>query len=239
MGSPLVKSLFGHADDELQGRWSEHWFGHDELDDLLSVPEPNCIPAHRYVDRLTNPRCKTPSIKSRLVRQLDTLFPDNRSANEPLPFTHLNKISLLEHAEIECLRMHPPIGYAMPRDTPPQGAVISGVYIPGGVAVGVPAATIGRNANVYANPNTWDPNRWSDEKADIATMKTCFLGFGYGSRQCIGRNVATQFITKMIATLLLRYEIELEDKDLVLETKEFTIQKPDRPYKIVLRPREV
>ena len=40
----------------------------------------------------------------------------------------------------------------MPRDTPRQGAVICGVYVPGGVAVDVPAATIGRNATVYADP---------------------------------------------------------------------------------------
>lgn len=186
----------------------------------------------------TETRCKNPSIKSRLVSQLEALFPDNRTADQPLAFTQLNKVPLLEHVETECLRMHPPIGYAMPRDTPPQGAVISGVYVPGGVAVGVPAATVGRNADVYANPNTWDPDRWSDEKADLATMKTCFLGFGYGSRQCIGRNVATQFITKMIARLLLRYEIELEDKDLVLGTKEFTIQKPDRPYTVILKRRK-
>lgn len=182
-------------------------------------------------------RCKNPDIKARLVDQLQALFPNDPTANNPPPFHQLNKVPLLEHAEIECLRMHPPIGYAMPRDTPSQGAVISGVYIPGGVAVGVPAATIGRNAAVYSDPNTWLPDRWSDESADMATMKTSFLGFGYGSRQCIGRNVATQFISKMIATLLLRYEIELEDSGLVLGTKEFTIQKPDKAYRVILRPR--
>lgn len=125
----------------------------------------------------------------------------------------------------------------MPRDTPPQGAVICGKYIPGGVAVGVPAASIGRNADVYDDPNTWAPDRWSSDRADLTTMKTSFLGFGFGSRQCIGRNVATQFITKMIATLVLRYEVELEELELVLGMKEFTIQKPDRSYRVCLRRR--
>ena len=41
----------------------------------------------------------------------------------------------------------------------------------------------------------------------------------------------------MMASLLLRYEIELEDPQLVLGTKEFTIQKPDQKYRIILRPR--
>jgi cytochrome P450 len=181
--------------------------------------------------------CKNPTLKTRIVKELESMFPDNLGGSKPIPFTKLNKLSLLESAEIECLRMHPPIGYAMPRDTPPEGAVICGLYIPGGVAVGVPAATIGRHPSVYKNPDKWNPERWSDETADLAMMKTCFLGFGFGTRQCIGRNVATQFITKMIATLLLRYEIELENPDLVLGTREFTILKPSEKYNVILRRR--
>lgn len=182
--------------------------------------------------------CKNPDIKRRIVKELEQMFPDNLDGEKPIPFIKLNKLNLLESAEIECLRLHPPIGYAMPRDTPPSGAVIRGLYIPGGVAVGVPAAIIGRNATVYKDPNTWNPDRWSDENADLAIMKTCFLGFGHGSRQCIGRSVATQMIVKMMAMLLLRYHVELENPDLVLGTKEFTIQKPDQKYKVVLQPRE-
>lgn len=167
------------------------------------------------------------------------MFPENLVGAKPIPFTRLNKLSLLEYAELECLRLHPPIGYAMPRDTPRNGTVICGVFIPGGVAVGVPAATIGRNPAVYSNPNKWDPDRWLGDGADLATMKTSFLGFGFGSRQCIGRNVATHFIMKMIAMLLLRYDIELEDPHLVLGTKEFTIQKPDQTYRVIMQPRKI
>lgn len=180
---------------------------------------------------------KNPSVKNRIIQQLEEMFPENTDASTPIAFSKLNRLSLLEASEIECLRMHPPIGYAMPRMTPPSGAVICDVYVPGGVDVGVPAATIGRNASVYSDPDSWKPDRWLDEKADLATMKICFLGFGYGSRQCIGRNVANQFVMKMMASLLLRYDIELEDPTLVLGTKEFTIQKPDKNYNVILRPR--
>ncbi|KAJ4423643.1 hypothetical protein N0V82_001666 [Gnomoniopsis sp. IMI 355080] len=184
--------------------------------------------------------CKQPQVKARLIMDLETIFPDNLDGKKPVPYTKINKLSLLENAMIECLRLHPPIGYAMPRDTPPQGAVICGIFVPGGVAVGVPPATIGRNENVYPQPDIWYPDRWSESSGeDLATMKTCLLGFGHGSRQCIGRNVATQFVTKMIATLLLRYDIELEDPTLTLKTKEFTIQKPDRRYKVILKSRNI
>lgn len=182
--------------------------------------------------------CKQPEVKSRIITSLETMLPDNRDGKKDVPFTTINKVSLLENAMIECLRLHPPLGYLLPRDTPPQGAVICGVFVPGNVVVGVPAATIGRNANVYPQPDVWNPDRWSESSGEaLATMKTCMLGFGHGSRQCIGRNVAAQFVMKMIATLLLRYEIALEDPRLVLHTKEFTIQKPDQRWNVVLKPR--
>jgi len=181
--------------------------------------------------------CKNPSVKARIIDQLQDMFPENLDSSAPIPFSKLNKLSLLEACEIECLRMHPPIGYAMPRVTPPGGAVICGVYVPGGVDVGVPAATIGRNPTVYRRPDSWEPDRWTDEKADLMTMKMCFLGFGFGSRQCIGRNVANQFVMKMIASLLLKYDVQLEDPNLVLGTKEFTIVKPDKKYNVILQPR--
>ena len=58
-------------------------------------------------------------------------------------------------------------------------------------------------------------------------------------RQCIGRNVANQFVLKLIAQLLLRFEIELEEPDLILGTKEFTIQKPARKFNVILKFRNV
>lgn len=122
----------------------------------------------------------------------------------------------------------------MPRDTPPQGALICNHYIPPNTSVGVPAATIGRHPSIYPSPDTFNPDRWAHPTPE---MKTCFLGFGYGSRQCIGRNVANQFIVKMVGTLLARYEVEMEDPALVLGTKEFTILKPDRTYRVILRRR--
>ncbi|KAK1824517.1 hypothetical protein LTR12_001109 [Friedmanniomyces endolithicus] len=182
--------------------------------------------------------CKNPVIKHSVIKQLEKMFPENTTGDDPVPYTRLQHLSLLEHIELEVLRLHPPIGYAMPRESPPQGAVIAGVFIPGGVAVGVPAAAMGRNASVYPEPDRFEPDRWAGSgSGDVTRMKSCFLGFGYGTRQCIGRGIATQFVMKTMARVLLRYEVELEDPQLVLGTKEFTIQKPDRVYNVILRRR--
>ena len=190
-------------------------------------------------NRMTYYLCKNPDVKARVVSELEAVCADEDAGGTPLPFSQVRQVRVLDHIETECLRLHPPIGYATPRDTPSAGVTICGVFIPGGVAVGVPAATIGRNPSVYPQPDTWDPDRWSGNAntTDLAQMKTCYLGFGHGSRQCIGRNVADQFIQKMMAQLLLRYDIQLEDSTVVLGSKEFTIQKPDQRYNIVIKRR--
>jgi hypothetical protein len=41
----------------------------------------------------------------------------------------------------------------------------------------------------------------------------------------------------MIAQLFLRYDVKLEEPNLVLGAKEFTIQKPDQRYNVVLKAR--
>ena len=120
--------------------------------------------------------CKNPEIKARVIGELESMFPDNLDGATPIPLTKLNKLSLLEYAMIECLRPAPPIGYSMPRDMPRHGAVICGTYVPGGVVVGVPVASIGRHPGVYPDPDKWDPDRWSAEKADLSTMKVEFPG---------------------------------------------------------------
>jgi hypothetical protein len=49
------------------------------------------------------------------------MFPDNLDCSKAILFTKLNKLGLLEAAEMECLRLYPLIGYAMPRGTPLGG----------------------------------------------------------------------------------------------------------------------
>ena len=53
-------------------------------------------------------------------------------------------IDHLDAVITETLRLYPGVPAGAPRDTPPEGVVISGRYIPGGVSVIAPSYTIGR-----------------------------------------------------------------------------------------------
>lgn len=46
--------------------------------------------------------------------------------------------------------------------------------------------SLGRNPDIFANPERYDPWRWLDNKA----TKLPRLNFGFGMRQCLGRRLA-------------------------------------------------
>jgi cytochrome P450 len=82
------------------------------------------------------------------------------------------------------------------------------------------AYILGRNKGVWGeDAEEFRPERWlrregeTDEalKARLQKMNAADLTFGGGSRICTGRNLALVEVYKVVATLVNRYEIELED----------------------------
>jgi benzoate 4-monooxygenase len=70
------------------------------------------------------------------------------------------------------------------------------------------------NYVLHHNPNVWgpdpdilNPNRWIDGRAKDNTRY--LIPFSIGHRICIGRNVATIEIYKIVTTLLRKYRFHL------------------------------
>lgn len=63
----------------------------------------------------------------------------------------------------------------------------------------------------------WKPERWiqgegsSEER--IKMMNKYLATFGYGSRTCIGRNLATFEVYKFVAQILTRYDVEIANPE--------------------------
>jgi cytochrome P450 len=70
----------------------------------------------------------------------------------------------------EALRMHPAVGQLLERVVPPEGATISGVFLPAGTIVGMNPWVASRDKAVYGtDADVFRPERWID--ADDQTMK--------------------------------------------------------------------
>ena len=67
------------------------------------------------------------------------------------------------------------------------------------------------NADVWGQDhNVYNPARFDDK--EMAERSKLLMHFGFGHRQCIGKNMATTNIYKVTSTLLRTFSFELADE---------------------------
>ncbi|KAK8121312.1 hypothetical protein PG999_005432, partial [Apiospora kogelbergensis] len=131
------------------------------------------------------------------------------------------KLPYLEAVVREASRLHPGVCMLLERYVPAGGLTLpDGRRVPAGVAVGINPYVAGRNAGVWgADADAFRPERWlrGEEESEeeyrrrLRRFNAADLTFGGGSHVCIGRNLALLETYKVVATIVRRYHVELED----------------------------
>jgi cytochrome P450 len=102
----------------------------------------------------------------------------------------------------ETLRLWGPLNISNPRVSP--GKVITGRYVPKGVAVEICAFAAAREPRVFPDPSVFNPSRW---KTASGAMRNMLRPFSYGPRNCVGRHLAEIQLTLTVSRLYLLYEV--------------------------------
>lgn len=155
---------------------------------------------------------KHPPAFQRLRREIDAL---NLTSEEPPSFDTLMGLSYLRCCIDESLRLRPPVAIGLPRVTPPEGSTICGEFIKGGVTVSAPILELNRSASLFPSPSSFDPDRWCDSE-QLPNLREYVQPFSIGGRSCIGRNLAMIELTKVIAAVVVRFDIQLVEKTVEL-----------------------
>ena len=130
---------------------------------------------------------RNPSAYTRLLREIDTASADG-SLSDPVTYSEAVKLPYLNAVIKEAMRLHPSVGLHMPRTVPAGGATISGLFFPPGYRVGINAAVVHYDRDVFGpDADEFNPERWL--KGDVSRMARTTLTFGAGTRTCIGKNV--------------------------------------------------
>lgn len=147
-----------------------------------------------------------PAALDRLTREIRSTFTDINDIQSPnlspsnLPYTR----ACLD----EALRLAPAVPAHLPRTILPGGLTIDGHFLPGGTVVGTSAYAIHHNAEYYPDPFDFHPERWlTEDKEQLAKMKSAFCPFTLGSRMCIGRSLAYMELTITLGRMLFMYDI--------------------------------
>lgn len=175
---------------------------------------------------------KRPQYMKRVVDELDTLFGENGEVT----FQSLRQVPNLENVIKESLRLHPPLIILMRKvlhDFQYKGYTFKA----GNFVCAAPPVTH-RVDSIFPNPELFDPDRYSDERAEDRQTMCGWQAFGGGKHKCSG-NAFAMFQIKAIFTILLRrYEFELVGSpDSYVDDYTQTIVQPRSPCLVRYRRR--
>ncbi|KAL6796896.1 cytochrome P450 [Trichoderma sp. SZMC 28012] len=176
----------------------------------------------------------------RLTREIREAFPlspediGKKGSNVTCPIrfasAELQRIAYLPACIDEAMRMSPPVPSILPRVVGPGGLMVDGEYFPAGVNLGIPHYSMHHSEDNFAEPLTYAPERWIPEERikalkdgsvpvsgkESPKMRPAvgqsygFTPFGGGRSSCIGKYLAYQEMSIVLARLIWLFDIRLD-----------------------------
>lgn len=186
----LLSVLLAAHDEESGARMTDRQVMDEAMTMLLSgfetAASTMCWTAHLLSTH--------PDVQERVRAELD------RVLDTPLVQTaDLPRLPYLRQVITEALRLYPPAWLLSRRVSTP--VVIGGHRFEVGTRVFLSPYTAHRNAELYHDPDRFNPDRWSEPEAS-ARLRTGFLSFGAGARGCIGEGFAWMEVMTVIGSVV-------------------------------------
>ena len=102
----------------------------------------------------------------------------------------------------EALRLHPMAPFNVPHVSS-SDCIVSGYFIPKGSSVLLGRLGLGRNPDVWDDPERFDPERHLSEcHVDLGETELRFISFTRGRRGCVGGALGTKLTVMLLGRLL-------------------------------------
>ncbi|VUC30454.1 unnamed protein product, partial [Clonostachys rosea] len=157
---------------------------------------------------------KHPRVHHLLRKEIREAFPASGPESKSMSFREVSKLPYLGAVIMEAMRLHPSVGLMLARVVPEPGRTICGQFLKPGVEVGINPWLLQRNSEVFPNPDDFYPERWLPENTSeerLTLMNKSWIPFGHGTHTCSGRWISWMVIHKIVATLILLFDMELMD----------------------------
>ncbi|CAH1439889.1 unnamed protein product [Lactuca virosa] len=110
----------------------------------------------------------------------------------------------------ETFRLHPPVPLLVPRESRVK-CEINGYHVPVNTKVLINAWKIGRHPDYWIDPESFVPERFSDNSVNMTGTDFELLPFGAGRRMCPGMTLGLANVELPLAMLLYHFNWELPD----------------------------
>ncbi|KAL1848576.1 hypothetical protein Plec18170_007883 [Paecilomyces lecythidis] len=143
-------------------------------------------------------------IKDKLLRELDSVFPD---LSRPPSLSELEKLPYLTNVINESLRMSYGVSRRLTRSFPDDILQYREWVIPPGTPVGMTSVHIHDNPDIFPQPFEFQPERWKGEEG--RRRQKYLVAFNKGTRVCLGLTLAWEELYKTFACIFRKYDMEL------------------------------
>ncbi|XP_042058097.1 ferruginol synthase-like [Salvia splendens] len=130
----------------------------------------------------------------------------------------ISRLPYLQALIKETLRLHPPGPLLVPRRADHEVEII-GYNIPENAQIFINVWAIGRDSSVWANPSSFEPERFLDSNIGFKGQDFELIPFGSGRRMCPGLPLADRMLHLMLGSLLHGFDWKVEG--VVDTTEEF------------------
>jgi cytochrome P450 len=189
----LLSMLLLARDDGGDGMTDEQ--AYDEVITLLSAGIETSALALAWV---FHEIAEHPEVEDRLHAELDEVL-----GGRPVTVEHLAELTYTRQVVNETLRKYP-IWILMRRTT--REIELGGVTLPPGTEVTVSPHVLHFDPSSFPEPDVFDPDRWSCERAD-SVPRGAFIPFGAGNRKCVGNAFAMTEMVVTLATVAARWRL--------------------------------
>ncbi|XP_059617474.1 cytochrome P450 4d2-like isoform X2 [Phlebotomus argentipes] len=144
-----------------------------------------------------------PDVQKRLQQELQEVLGADRNA--PVTYRHLQNLKYMELVIKETLRLYPPVPIYGRRIE--EDMEINGKIIPAYCNYTMGIYFMGRDPNLYPEPEQFKPERFSLENTTEITNPFAYVPFSAGPRNCIGQKFAMLEIKSMLSKVLSHFEL--------------------------------
>ncbi|WP_392534201.1 cytochrome P450 [Nostoc sp. C117] len=142
-----------------------------------------------------------PQSQTRLLAELNEVLENHSPSIADLP-----RLSYTDWVIKESMRLYPPIPIMIISTN--EDYEIGGYKVPANYPFIISAWTMHRHPQYFKEPDTFNPERWSDS-LEKQLPKGTYFPFGEGSRICLGKYFAQMLIVLIISTIIQEYELKL------------------------------
>ncbi|KAL8780064.1 MAG: hypothetical protein Q9213_006654 [Squamulea squamosa] len=181
--------------------------------------------------------CKKPHYQTRLRDEIRLNLSSIEDSSAPISAESLDRLHFLHAVCNEVLRLHPPVTLTFREAA--KNTSIGGHYVPKGTRIVLCPGAVNTSKTLWGpDALEFNPERWlapGNANSGGAPSNYAFLTFLHGPRSCIGQAFAKAEFATLVAGLVGRFEMELENPGAVMKIQTGITARPKGGMKVRMR----